>query len=531
MTRGVLFPWLVGSALVLFCLGVCSRIDADPESAPVSPDEALQAFRAQLDEVLTAPVLTRARVGVAVIDCSSGEMVYARDPDLLLNPASNLKVLTSAVALSVLGPAFRFRTSVLYDGTLNEGVLSGNLYLRGEGDPELVYETVWKMVKDLQAQGLTTIMGDLVADDTFFDEQRLIPDWNEDDLDDETHAYNAPLGALSFNFNTVALVVRPGATVKAPVRITFETPTGYVRIENRATTGGRNSKPTLRFSRRSEDSGPELVLEGRLPINSGFKRYYRTVPNPPQFALTLMSEMMAREGIVIRGGRRLGRTPDGAVALHYHHSSSLDILMKHMNKLSSNFIAEQTVKAMGARVYGAPGTTEKGIQVMRDYLQQAKLPWDTSAFYNGSGLSYRTRVSARQLAGVLCYVERDHRQRYDFLATFPIAGVDGTLRRRMIGTGAEGNLRAKTGSIKGIFGFSGLLESQDQRNLAFSFLVNDIEGKVAEVRQAQDRWAGRLAAGPVGSSTMTLSPLETDPGNEEVGGAGAPASEVTEDTD
>ncbi len=446
-------------------------------------------------------------MGVEAIACTSGEAVYSKNAAALLNPASNLKILTSAVALRVLGPAFVFRTTVSYDGTFEDGVVHGNVYLKGRGDPQLVYEAVWKLVKNLQARGLHRIEGNLVVDDTYFDRQRLIPDWDRASRDDEAFAYDATIGALSVNFNTVAILVRPGEETGDPVRITMETPTAYVRIASTATTGPGRSRNTLKFSRGDTGKNFEtLELSGRLPLGARAVRYYRTIRKPDWFALAVFSELMEHEGIVIQGELEVGKVPEGAEVLLEQESEPLNILVHYMNKLSSNFIAEQLLKTLGAEVFGAPGTTEKGLRVLRDYLATEGLPWEDSILLNGSGLSEHARVSAHQLAVLLCHVWQDAKIRPDFVASLSIAGVDGTLRRRMRATPAEGLVRAKTGSVRNVFGLSGFIPVGDQNVIGFSFLVNGWNGSVAAVKKAQDEWTNALLVGAEGGAVVVQEP-------------------------
>ena len=204
---------------------------------------------------------------------------------------------------------------------------------------------------------------------------------------------------------------------------------------------------------------------------------------------------MKHEGVELKGRLRKGRVPASAEVLAHHYSEPLGILVRYMNKLSSNFIAEQLLKTLGAEVFGTPGTTEKGLRVLRDYLAREELPWESSLLFNGSGLSDHTRVSAHQLTTLLCHVWHDFRVRADFVASLPIAGVDGTMRRRMRATPAAGSLRAKTGSVKGVFGFSGYLRTEAGETVAFAFLVNDFRNGVRPIKEAQDRWANTIMAG------------------------------------
>ncbi len=468
----------------------------EPADSAGTESPGVDETREQLDEILSDPAFAGTEIGVEAIACESGEVVHSKNPDVLLNPASNLKILTSAVGLEILGPAYVFRTSVLHDGKFEDGVVHGNLYIRGEGDPQLVFEGAWKFVKNLQARGLKVVEGDLVADDSFFDGRRMIPDWDRASRDDEAFAYDATIGALSVNFNAVAIYVQPGARVGEPVRVSLETPTDYVRIASTATTSRKHSRLSLKFSRGAPGPDHEtLALEGKLPMGIPGVRYYRTVRNPTRFALAVFSELMEHEGIELKGRVRAGRVPEGAEAILHHYSEPLGILIRYMNKLSSNFIAEQLLKTLGAEVFGAPGTTEKGLRVLRDYLAREGLPWESSLLFNGSGLSEHSRVSAHQLTALLCRIWQDFRIRPDFVASLPIAGVDGTLRRRMQATPAAGILRAKTGSVRSVFGFSGFLPVDGGDVVAFAFLVNGLQTGVRPIKEAQDRWANAIVSG------------------------------------
>lgn len=510
---------LVGCTLLLcavsyWMVGRSPGADVIPDPPSSPPPVVSEAVKARLDALLDDPRLAQVQLGVEVRDCEADQAVYARQPDLLLNPASNLKLLTTAVALDTLGPAFRFKTDVLYDGTLTDGVLKGNLYLKGRGDPELVYEELWKLVKELQALGLRRVEGDIVADDSYFEQERNIRGWSQEVEEGDTQAYNPPLGALSVSFNTVALLVRPGERVGAPASIGMETPTRYVALDNRVTTGKPRASLSVSFQRRREGSQEILQADGRIPSSLRYKRYYRTITDPPAFAVSLFRELLEKEGVQVVGGERVGVAPESASFLHAAYSSSLDMLMKYMNKLSSNFIAEHALKAVGAKVYGLPGTTENGLNVARTYLSKAGLPWESAVLMNGSGLSLETRVSTHQFATLLCHAKKDFVSGAELIASLPISGIDGTLRNRMKDTPAQGRVRAKTGSVRGVFGFSGYVETLSGKTLAFSFLVNDITRELGKVRATQDRFMSVLVQGDAADR-----------------GGGAPVSEVASTPD
>ena len=204
----------------------------------VSPAAAAPSLDPVLAEIAEDRAFKRCDVGLQVVDLLSGEEVFAHDPEKPLSPASTTKVITAATALKELGPAFRFETSLLGDTRPNaDGVLKGNLYVRGGGDPTLVIEKLWKMVLDLEQLGVTSVTGDLVFDDSYFDTDRRLPGWTKAEDIERGPAYFPSISALSLNFNTVSLLVRPGAGSGKAAVVGLETAAdGYVTVVNKVTT-------------------------------------------------------------------------------------------------------------------------------------------------------------------------------------------------------------------------------------------------------------------------------------------------------
>lgn len=450
------------------------------------------ALTAALDLALQDGAFTGALVGASVVDCATGDEIYTHDATRALNPASNMKLYTAAAALDALGPAYRFRTALLASGPVEDGVLKGDLYIVGGGDPELVFEEVWKIAQELKARGLRRIDGDLVADDTFFDGERGIPGWGSD-RDDTDRAYNAQLGALSFSFNTVALVIRPGPSVGSPGLVGVETPSSFVTIDNQVKTVSAGKVQTLDVDAFPAGEGVKLVVRGNVALDGSPKAFYRAVPDPPRFALAQLADRLAEVGIAVGGGRRLGKAPESANPLHEWYSSSLDIVLRYMNKISSNFIAEQLLKTMAAEVRGAPGTSAVGVELVRAYLSANGLLGSDFSMYNGSGLSSGGRTTARDLTRLLAHVQRDPRIRWEYLASLPIAGVDGTLRTRMRNGPAEGIVRAKTGSINNVYAMSGYVARPDGGLWAFSLIANALSKPQSTVKRAMDIFVETLA--------------------------------------
>jgi D-alanyl-D-alanine carboxypeptidase/D-alanyl-D-alanine-endopeptidase (penicillin-binding protein 4) len=483
-------------------------IAADPgPSAPPAP-VAVVAPSASLEEAL-APLaddrlFRSAKVGVQVVDVRTGEEVFARSPDTSFVPASTMKVLTAATALKKLGPAYRFTTDFYTDASVEidgEGTLDGNLYVQGHGDPTLVVEKLWKMVYDLKLEGLTKIDGDIVYDESFLDVDYMLPGWDKEEDLENGPSYYPSLGALSVNYNTVALVVGPGAGVGKPARVLLETPAAsYVEIDNQVVTVAEGGRRSVRLEREIVDDPKDpkdptkrhvkFVLTGTLPEDAGTDKYYRSIVDPTAHFMAAFQEMLALHGIQVTGKHRRGVVPTSPELLFEARSDSLASILADMNKSSNNFMAEQVLRTLGAEVYGLPGTTEKGLRVVSDYLTSLGVDPSEYRLVNGSGLSRDILVRPTHLTAVLVDMAHDDRVGHEFSASLAIAGRDGTLWRRL----AEdpGRLRGKTGTIDGVHCLVGYVEAGDGEVYAFSFFVNDIRGDSSQAKRLHDRFARRM---------------------------------------
>jgi len=462
---------------------------APADGAPASRAEAREALRRSLERIVATSALASARAGVLVRSLDTGEVLFAHDPDALLNPASNVKLFTSAAALSRLGPDFRFETEfLLAPGPAVRGAPA--LHVRGKGDPTLVHERLWAIAGELAHAGLSRV-GDLVLDETWFDGEREGPGYDQERGD---RAYLAPTGALSLDFNAVAIHVAPGDRVGAPARVSLEPATEFFQVQNRAATTAEGTRRRVTVS--SEPAGPRqrITVEGRLPLGSRAQVVYRKVDDPPQFLGATLRRYLELRGVKVAGRVRLGPVPEGARLVHVAESESLGEVVRRLNKHSNNFVAEQIVKALGAETEGAPGTWSKGIAAVEAFLAEAGLPRGSYLMKNGSGLNDANRFSARQTVRLLEEMWRRFPVMAEFVGALPVAARDGTIRWRMEGTDAAGRLRAKTGTLTGVSSLSGYAESRDGEHLAFAILVNDHPGRTAEAVRAVDALGAAIAA-------------------------------------
>jgi D-alanyl-D-alanine carboxypeptidase/D-alanyl-D-alanine-endopeptidase (penicillin-binding protein 4) len=458
---------------------------------PAAASAGGDGLRAALKTLIQRSPLDRARVGVDVRALPSGEIVFQHNPDELLNPASNVKLFTAAAGLLRLGPEYRFTTEVYADPSWKPGDSTvGTLYLRGKGDPSLVSERLWLIAAELQHRGIKQVKN-IVADDTFFDDQREGAGWDQENSD---RPYMAPTGALSLNFNSVAVYVSPGAKPGHKARVELEPASGFFQLDNQVITAPSRGRQRIVISSIAAGERQRIMVRGRIPAGRAGGIFYKKIDNPPLYAAHTLRDYMERRGIAVRGKVRLGTAPAEAALVHAFESPQLGVIIRDLNKLSNNFIAEQLLKTLGAEVKGAPGTWAKGIAAAEDALAEMGIPRGSFVMKNGSGLNDTNRFSAAQLSRLLVEVSRRFPLESEFTSSLAVAGRDGTVRLRMDGTDAQGRLRAKTGTLENVSALSGYVVSAGGEKYAFAIVVNDFAGPLYPVLGAIDAMGALLAA-------------------------------------
>ncbi|TYB42524.1 D-alanyl-D-alanine carboxypeptidase/D-alanyl-D-alanine endopeptidase [Actinomadura chibensis] len=474
----------VGLGLLLGGCMVVGGAAALPANA--APDGGLAR---DLDAILRDGRLSGAAVGVVVRDARTGRVRYDRGGGRRVMPASNNKLQTSAAAFEILGAGYRFRTAV--------SVRGGDLYLKGTGDTTMRAAEYDRLAAAVAAAGVRKVGGDLVADDTWFDADRVPDGWEPDDLQ---YAYAGRTSALTvspnddFDAGSVQVSVaatRPGE----PVAVGLTPATGVVKIDNRATTGAAGSPSTLAVNR--ENGSDTIVVTGSHPADAADATVLRTVERPTLYAADVFRRALAAHGVRVTGATRRGRTPPGARTVASRTSMPLSRLAAPFLKLSNNVIAETLVKAIGRKARGE-GTWAAGLPAIRARLTRLGVDTSRITMTDGSGLGRSNRTTATQLGALL----RSARRQPWFpawYAALPVAGrpgplVGGTLANRMRGTAAAGNVHAKTGTLTGVTALSGYVTGPDGRRLIFSIVFNGYSGGAP--KDIEDAIAVRLAAGP-----------------------------------
>ncbi len=441
---------------------------------------------ARFAELLRDPAVADARVGILVGRADGGPWLYSLNPDTRLHPASNNKLVTTAAALVELGPTFRYKTDLA--ATDFEDGVAGTLYLVGRGDPRFVNESLWKLVDDARVRGLRKVKGDLVVDDSWWTKDRLAPGFEEKPEDDA--AYRAATGAMSFNFNSVAITIEPGPAVGMKPVVRVRPNSGFIHVVNEATTT-KAGRERLVLKASAKKDRTQIVLRGRIPLKHRGLTVRRRIDNPPLYAGMAAKWMLERAGIKVGGTVKLGAAPKKRRRLARHVSPAMASLVGDVNKLSNNFMAEHLTRTLG-RVKGKAGDWKSGVAVVRKFLDERVKLKGPYRYINGSGLFGETRFSAKQLVGVLRYMHAHSPPLPEYPASLAIAGRDGTLRSRNRGLDL-GAVRAKTGTLNGVVCISGYITFADGTPGVFSILMNDLKGRAWKVWKVQDAMLKALA--------------------------------------
>jgi D-alanyl-D-alanine carboxypeptidase/D-alanyl-D-alanine-endopeptidase (penicillin-binding protein 4) len=467
-----------------------------------SPTSSRPELANDLGRIFADPVLARALMAVRVESLRDGRVLYASNDEKLVMPASNMKIVTLAVAADRLGWAFQYETRLEATGPIAGGTLRGDLIVTGGGDPSIGLPEVAEpaplfndWARALAGAGIHRVDGRLIGDDNFFDDEGLRPGWT---LDDVAAGYAAPAGALSYNENAVTVRIRPGLAAGDPANLELAPPGHRLVVVNEIRTDTPNAPVDLELLR--QPGHPDLTIRGSVPARGGVVTRRASVDNPTRFFIEALRVALAGHGIHISQGAwdidELGAAAPGAERrmIARHESQPLSSLAAYFAKESQNFYGEMFLKTLG-RVVAAGGTAEAGRTVVTDTLASWGIPADAIVIDDGSGLSRYSYVTAGAIVMILKRMWQDERFRGPFAAALSVAGHDGTLESRMKGTALDARLEAKTGTLSNVRALSGYLETQSGERLVFSMIANHFTGPNGDIDAVVERALARLAAG------------------------------------
>lgn len=451
------------------------------------------AIESVIQQLEADPDLAAANWGLCILDAQNGELLYERNARKFMATASVMKVVTTAAALGVLGPDFTFETRLAYTGIIDkEGVLQGNLYIIGSGDPTLASERfteglnlgqlMSEWVKACADKGIKKVEGDIIADATVLDKQIVPENWTWEDIG---NYYGAGICGLNIHENFYSLDFLPGKKPGEPTQILRTLPPqAAMKFDNEVLTGSYNSGDNAYIY--GAPFTYRRYIKGTIPPGTGAFTIKGSLPDPAlSTAIYLLEALQACEikvtGVckAYYGGDELPLTRLNS--LHVHQSPALAEIVKQTNLESINLYAEALIRRM-AIAAGKPGTSEGGVEALKNYWEAKGLDIAKVLVKDGSGLSPNNVITPYLLTNML---HKAYTASYKdaFLASLPVAGVSGTLERMLRGTAAQGNIRAKSGFISDVRSYAGYANTKGNKTLAFAMMANYYTCSSTEMRK------------------------------------------------
>ncbi len=479
-----------------FTVGACVHQNV-PARLVLPAPPAHAALQHDIDAILAPPQLARGYWGVLVKSLKTDETLYALNAGKLMMPASNMKIVTLAAAAETLGWDYRYETTIAAAGPIEGGTLRGDLVVAGSGDPSLVAadgmadRVFADWAAQLKQRGIRAVTGRVIGDDNGFEEEALGVGWMWDDL---PTADSAGVGALQYNENAVRVTVSPGPSAGDSAAISLSVGSSGLAIVNEVTTNAAGASTSV--GTRRLPGSMTLELRGSIALGAAPSVLAVSVDNPTQFFVSALRAALIANGIDVRGPAvdiddvRDAPATRGEPLVAYQ-SAPLSALAVRLMKISQNQYAETFLKSVAGP--GVVPTAAAGRSAAQAIFERWGVAPGALIQRDGSGLTRYDFVTPEALVTILTHVDRDARLKDPFEASLPIAGRDGTLANRMKGTPAEGNARAKTGSMTAVRGTSGYVTSADGEPLVFSILVNGYDTPGATITAAEDAIIVRLA--------------------------------------
>ena len=430
----------------------------------------VDALPAPVFEALQAAHISPANVGLYVQDVDQDTPIVAHKASEAMSPASTMKLVTTYAALELLGTNYTWKTEAFADGKMEGDVLKGNLVIKGSGDPSLTEENFWKLLHDLRAKGLREITGDLVIDRQIFD----VKNGDPGDFDGEPlKPYNVGPDALLVNFKTMSLKMIPDEGT-GMVKVVQDPELAGISVFShiKLVNGDCGEwKDGLEIQTTDTEKATTIIIRGKYPVECGERAYNVSILNHNRYVYALFRQLWQEMGGVIHGGVKTGETPMDAQLLGTLESRPLDTVVRDMNKYSNNVMARQLLLTLGA-MCGTPGTPENGAATVKGWLKGRGMDFPELVIENGSGLSRTARISAEHMGQLLVSAYRSAVMP-EFMASLPIAAVDGTMRKRALRQEVAAYAHIKTGSLEGVRAIAGYVRDQKGHTKVVVFFAND----------------------------------------------------------
>jgi D-alanyl-D-alanine carboxypeptidase/D-alanyl-D-alanine-endopeptidase (penicillin-binding protein 4) len=399
-------------------------------------------------------------VSAQIVNLSQNKNLLSVNPDQVLNPASSVKLLTAFTALRRLGTHFTFKTSFYHNS-------KGDLCVKGGGDPSFVMEDLYLVVEALKRKGVEEFSGKVTIDASVFDQELYPEDRNSQDSE---RAYNSPISGLNFNYNTISVFVNPTNKGKA-ARIGLDFPFDFVKVKGKVTTG---TSTDVTWDKVGKGEQEIVSLGGKIADGADEWRKPFRIRDPARAFGEALFKMLNHGGVPTKGAMKIASGSCSGEVTYVHASKPLSYIVSLMNKYSNNFIADSLVKTLDAELNKKQGTSEGGLKLIRAEMKKIGIDVTTNnrKVVSGSGLSDGNHLSASDFNELLKQVVEEKSILPEMLTSLPLAGIDGTLKKKYNGTLVQGRLRGKTGTLSGVQSLVGIYPTGSGQWIAVSILVN-----------------------------------------------------------
>jgi D-alanyl-D-alanine carboxypeptidase/D-alanyl-D-alanine-endopeptidase (penicillin-binding protein 4) len=522
------------------------KVKAAQNLAPRGTTALERELQDRIDEVLAGKLFKRAANGLLVVDLKTGRTLYSYRAEEQLNPASNVKLVSTSTALDALGPDYRFRTRLLGTEPDQVGTVDGDLWLVGTWDFTLTTNDLVELAASLAGGKIKRVTGDVVVGE---DDHRETPLRPVVEITVVGAAEAGKLAQVSVGPDSAYFVVENSAVTQdlKPRRVLKRVPVATKgkkkKFKKVYVTVAAPAAIDVKVREELDGSGATrvvLAISGKIRPGDRIT-IKKTPPKPGLFVAHTVRAELRRRGVVVEGGvRRVAQPPEGLAELGVHESVPIATLVARVNKPSNNYLADRVIEAAGAKLYGGPPDMGKGLRAMTEYLARMGVDAGSYRLDNGSGLSYTNHLSVSQIVALYGVVIKDARIATDFVSSLSVAGRDGTLRRRFAGHPSVGYFRGKTGTLTGVATLSGIVSVGDGHDIVFAVMSNGFPntrkmqiraGQAAMVDAMYHFLRKRAGTEETVAPATDEEPEEGGEGGDEEGESGDPPPEAVETTE
>ncbi len=465
--------------LLLLLLWGCTL---HPQQTSFSEEQLVTAIKT----ILAEPPLKQCNVGMNIVRIKDKHVLFARNQNKLMHPASTMKLFTTALALEHLGNQYQYTTRLATPEPEQSSLKT--LYLIGTGDPSLSTNHLTDLARQLYDRGVRHI-DTIICDASFLDDIHYGHGWM---WDDQPYKDFAPISGLSLNQNIVEIHINKGNKPGQPVHVSTIPQTSFISINNTATTS-HGTGNALAVLRDMENNQNRVMISGTLGLDNEEQIIPRNIEHPALYTGTVFMEECQKQGISVTDQPRLGITPTEAKTIARHQSVPLADLILTMNKQSQNLYAELLVKTVARKETEETGTTEQGLNLLQTLLQNWDISEQSYHFADGSGVSRYNLITPEALTNLLVHIYDDNDKRKTFIRSLPIGGNDGDLDWRMQELSQRKNVWAKTGYLRGVSTLAGFIDTSHGETLAFSIMMQHFQGTALPLLKIQDRLCEQLS--------------------------------------